>query len=162
MAVDTGPAVVDRKAARLSGRNGPQRGALVIDRFFETKQEALAWERAHPHFMTVRVVSERSSPRSRPDPLEQMPKNLTRVAQTKAPAPIAHRENDFAIAVVFETPERQLISAPPSVTFKATERALMSAPPSYHRRRFAADESEEINLPPLDWTARPVKRSRFV
>jgi hypothetical protein len=29
---------------------------LVIDRFFESREAALAWERSHPHFMTVRVV----------------------------------------------------------------------------------------------------------
>lgn len=56
-AIDTGPAVVSRKAARLSGRNANQRNALVVDRFFATKQEALAWADAHPHFMTLRVVA---------------------------------------------------------------------------------------------------------
>src|SRR5881409_2456206 len=40
VAVDTGPAVIDRKAARLSGRNRCERGALVVDRFFETKAAA--------------------------------------------------------------------------------------------------------------------------
>jgi hypothetical protein len=29
--------------------------AIVIDRFFYTKQKALAWVKGHPHFMTVRV-----------------------------------------------------------------------------------------------------------
>jgi len=28
----------------------------VIDRFFESRAAALAWERSNPHFMTVRVV----------------------------------------------------------------------------------------------------------
>ena len=55
VAVDTGTDVVNRKAARLSGRNAAQRSALVIDRYFETRQEALFWTRQHPPFMTVQV-----------------------------------------------------------------------------------------------------------
>ena len=57
IAVDTGPAVVSRKAARLSGRNREERNAMVIDRYFETKSQAVAWEKAHPHFMKVRVIT---------------------------------------------------------------------------------------------------------
>ena len=37
-----------------------QRNAIVIDRFFESREAALAWERLHPHFMTVRVVQPES------------------------------------------------------------------------------------------------------
>ena len=55
MAVDTGPGVVKRKAARSCGRTAAERNAIVIDRFFDTRQRALAWESAHPHFMMVRV-----------------------------------------------------------------------------------------------------------
>ncbi|HEY4271475.1 MAG TPA: 3D domain-containing protein [Candidatus Udaeobacter sp.] len=55
-AVDTGPAVVSRKAARLCGRTASQLKAIVIDRFFETKQEAMAWMNTHPHFMTLQIV----------------------------------------------------------------------------------------------------------
>ncbi|HKP92534.1 MAG TPA: 3D domain-containing protein [Chthoniobacterales bacterium] len=57
VAVDTGSAVRSRKAARRLGRNSVERGALVIDRFFETKQEALSWARRNPYFMFVRVSS---------------------------------------------------------------------------------------------------------
>jgi hypothetical protein len=49
--------VKNRKAARLLGRTARERSALVVDRFFETKQQARAWERAHPPFMFVRVVT---------------------------------------------------------------------------------------------------------
>jgi hypothetical protein len=56
-AVDTGPAVVSRKAARRSGRNAVERSAIVIDRYFEAKSQAVAWERSHPHFMNVRILS---------------------------------------------------------------------------------------------------------
>jgi 3D (Asp-Asp-Asp) domain-containing protein len=55
VAVDSGPAVVNRKAARSSGRTAAERNAIIIDRFFHTKREALAWAKAHPHFMMVRI-----------------------------------------------------------------------------------------------------------
>jgi 3D (Asp-Asp-Asp) domain-containing protein len=55
-AVDTGPAVVSRKAARSCGRTGSQLKAIVVDRFFETKQEAMAWTNAHPQFMTLQII----------------------------------------------------------------------------------------------------------
>ena len=57
VAVDTGPAVVNRRAARSSGRNAAERNAIVIDRFFDTKRKALAWAKAHPHFMMVRILA---------------------------------------------------------------------------------------------------------
>jgi hypothetical protein len=56
IAIDTGPAVVSRKAARLSGRNAAERNAVVVDRYFETKSQAVAWEKSHPHFMKMRVL----------------------------------------------------------------------------------------------------------
>src|SRR6202040_3331593 len=55
-AVDTGPAVVNRKAARLCGRTASQFKAIVVDRFFETKREAVAWTNAHSEFMTLQLV----------------------------------------------------------------------------------------------------------
>ncbi len=55
VAVDSGPDVVNRKAARSCGRSAAERNAVVIDRFFDAKQKALAWAKANPHFMTVRV-----------------------------------------------------------------------------------------------------------
>jgi 3D (Asp-Asp-Asp) domain-containing protein len=57
VAIDSGPNIVSRRAARSSGRNAAERNAIVIDRFFNTKQEALAWSKAHPHFMTVRILT---------------------------------------------------------------------------------------------------------
>src|SRR4029450_2637287 len=65
-AVDTGPAVVSRKAARAFGPTASQRNAIVVDRFFETKRDAMAWTNAHPHFMTLQVVR----PGSHPEPTE--------------------------------------------------------------------------------------------
>jgi hypothetical protein len=61
-AVDSGPDVINRKAARLSGRTPRQRDAIVVDRYFETKEQALAWAETHPHFMTLRIVT--GEPRS--------------------------------------------------------------------------------------------------
>src|SRR3981081_1510489 len=56
-AVDTGSAVRNRKAARLSGRTINERSAIVVDRFFETQRQAMVWANRNPQFMTVRVVS---------------------------------------------------------------------------------------------------------
>src|SRR6187431_3301411 len=55
-AVDTGPAVISRKAARLCGRTASQLKAIVVDRFFETKREANGWSKAHSEFMMLRVI----------------------------------------------------------------------------------------------------------
>jgi len=73
LAVDTGPAIVSRRAARSCGRTASERNAIVIDRFFESRQAALSWEKAHPHFMTVRIrTPERNKAKmasaTRPDP----------------------------------------------------------------------------------------------
>src|ERR1700737_3027354 len=56
LAVDSGPGVVKRTAARACGRTAAQRDAIVIDRFFESKEAARSCSDAHPHFMTVRIV----------------------------------------------------------------------------------------------------------
>ncbi|HEY6070765.1 MAG TPA: 3D domain-containing protein [Chthoniobacterales bacterium] len=55
-AVDTGSAVRNRKAARRSGRSIDERNALVIDKFFETRQQALAWANSNPPFVSVKVI----------------------------------------------------------------------------------------------------------
>ena len=60
LAVDTGPAVVSRTAAKRCARTAPQRSAIVVDRYFETKKEALSWAARYPHYMTVRVVPRNS------------------------------------------------------------------------------------------------------
>ena len=57
VAVDTGPSVVSRKSARCNGRCAAEKNALVIDRFFESRDQALAWAKAHGRFMTVRVLT---------------------------------------------------------------------------------------------------------
>ena len=75
VAVDSGPDVVNRRAARLYGRNAAERNAIVIDRFFDSKQEALVWAKAPPHFMNVQIqtpdtrqgIKIPEDPRSPPD-----------------------------------------------------------------------------------------------
>jgi hypothetical protein len=53
--------VRNRKAARVGGRTPFEKHALVIDRFFETKRQALAWANSHPAFMPIRIVRPNSS-----------------------------------------------------------------------------------------------------
>jgi 3D (Asp-Asp-Asp) domain-containing protein len=57
VAVDSGPDVINRKATLSCGRKAAERNAIVIDRFFGSKQKALAWAQTHPHFMTVRILT---------------------------------------------------------------------------------------------------------
>jgi len=57
LAVDSGPDVINRTAARSCGRKSAERNAIVIDRFFASKQKALEWAQTHPHFMTVRILT---------------------------------------------------------------------------------------------------------
>jgi 3D (Asp-Asp-Asp) domain-containing protein len=57
VAVDTGPAVIKRVAARKGAKTSAQRNALVIDRYFETKAEALAWSDSHSHYMTLQILN---------------------------------------------------------------------------------------------------------
>ena len=55
-AVDTGSAVVSRKAARACARTASQLKAIVVDRYFETKREATAWTNSHAEFMMLEVI----------------------------------------------------------------------------------------------------------
>ena len=87
LAVDTGSAVRSRKAARLSGRTATERNALVIDRFFETKQQALSWARRNPYFMFVRI----SPPDMRSGSSFTQPQKTTQVVSVTVPPPPARR-----------------------------------------------------------------------
>jgi len=55
-AVDTGTAVQNRKAARRAGQTTGERNAIVIDKFFETRQQALTWANSNPPFVNVKVI----------------------------------------------------------------------------------------------------------
>jgi len=85
LAVDTGSAVRSRKAARLSGRTAVERSALVIDRFFETKQQALSWAGRNPYFMFVQISP--PSLRSGPSFTQPQKTTLTVVPAISSPAP---------------------------------------------------------------------------
>lgn len=119
-AIDTGPAVVSRKAARLSGRNANQREAIVVDRYFETKDQALAWADSHPHFMTLRVIT--------PGSEKKLPERGTMLAQLNA------RSTSAAEAIA------AAIHAPSGLqTADATALALLPFVPMWRalRRRMA-------------------------
>jgi hypothetical protein len=156
LAIDTGPAVVNRKAARLSGHNSRERNALVIDRYFESKEEALAWESAHPHFMTVRVASPHSTPRDRPQPVVRPQTSPILIAQAIAPPPAPQTSTPPSPLVWLRENDSRMATA-----LKTTARSLLSVPPSYHRRRFASDAKKETEVPPPNCTVLPLKRSWF-
>ena len=76
-AVDTGSAVRNRKAARHAGRNINERNAVVIDKFFETKQQALAWANSNPPFVSVKVLPPNAPAVSAPNLTNSQPIALT-------------------------------------------------------------------------------------
>ena len=76
-AVDTGSAVRNRKAARRLGRNPDERNAIVIDKFFETKRQALAWASANPPFVSVKVVPPNAPAVATPNITNSQPIALT-------------------------------------------------------------------------------------
>jgi len=82
IAADTGSAVRSRKAARRLGRTATERNAIVIDRFFETKREALGWAQRHPYFMFVRI----SPPDFRSGPSFTQPQKSTQAVSVTMPA----------------------------------------------------------------------------
>jgi hypothetical protein len=105
LAVDTGSAVVSRKAARRSGRTALERSALVIDRFFETKGQALSWASKNPYFMLVRV----SPPDFRPLPLLRTQKIAPAISRDLQP-----QTNLPTVAAPVRVPRRDLRDRPKS------------------------------------------------
>jgi 3D (Asp-Asp-Asp) domain-containing protein len=94
VAVDSGPAVISRKAARLCGRQGIERKAIVIDRFFDTKQKAIAWAKVHPHFMTVRILTPDSNEGAKLG-VSKDPRSSFTIIANSAKADWEGRSNDF-------------------------------------------------------------------
>jgi len=76
-AVDTGSAVRARKAARRFGRTTDERNAIVIDKFFETKRQALAWANSNPPFVSVRVIPPNAPAMAKPNITNSQPIALT-------------------------------------------------------------------------------------
>jgi hypothetical protein len=123
-AIDTGPAVVSRKAARLSGRNAAQRDAIVVDRYFETKGEALAWADTHPHFMTLQVVAPGSKKRS-------LPEHNTMLTQTNATPTTAETITAVPAPSGLKTLDATVLVLLPLVPLlRATRRRTMRLGPS--------------------------------
>jgi hypothetical protein len=81
-AVDTGSAVRNRKAARRSGRTNYERNAIVIDKFFETKSQALAWANSNPPFVSVKVVPPGAPPVAKPNITNSQPIALSPATTT--------------------------------------------------------------------------------
>jgi len=115
VAVDTGRDVINRKAARRSGRTASERSAIVVDRFFETKHEAMDWANAHPHFMTLRVESpnEQSVASDKPPAARKNPKvAVSHIAQAPAkPQSSALRPSSVVVHPIADSPQKKLIAA---------------------------------------------------
>lgn len=75
-AVDTGTAVRNRKAARRLGRTPYERNAIVIDKFFETKRQAMAWANSNPPFVNVKVIPPNVAPVAKPNLTNSQPTAL--------------------------------------------------------------------------------------
>ena len=85
-AVDTGTAVRNRKAARRSGRSTYERNAIVIDKFFETKRQALAWANSNPPFVNVKVIPPGVAPVAKPNITNSQPIALSPATTTMTKA----------------------------------------------------------------------------
>jgi 3D (Asp-Asp-Asp) domain-containing protein len=85
-AVDTGSAVRSRKAARKSGQTINERNALVIDKFFETKRQALMWANSNPPFVSVKVIPPNAPAISKPNIINGQPIALTQPTTVRAPS----------------------------------------------------------------------------
>jgi 3D (Asp-Asp-Asp) domain-containing protein len=113
-AVDTGRDVINRKAARRCGRNATERSALVIDRFFETKRQAIRWAEEHPHFMTVRIFSpsEQSlhSRRARIMAEQTSPPNAQRNSPIRAQQGAAIVDRNNVTSELVDSPPRKLVA----------------------------------------------------
>ena len=107
-AVDTGSAVRNRKAARRSGRTNYERDAIVIDKFFETKGQALAWANSNPPFINVRVVPPNVATVAKPNITNSQPIALNPATATTN---VADRSSAGAIAA---TPTTKAATASPT------------------------------------------------
>ncbi len=84
-AVDTGTAVRNRKAARKAGRTADERSAIVIDKFFENKRQALMWANTNPPFVNVKVIPPNAPAVAKPNITTSQPFALTQPQATQKP-----------------------------------------------------------------------------
>lgn len=113
VAVDTGRDVINRKAARRSGHTAAERSAIVVDRFFETKHEAMSWANAHPHFMTLRVESpNEQSVASDTSPVARRNSQIALWNTAKTPqSPLSRSSSVVARPIIADSPPKKLIAA---------------------------------------------------
>src|ERR1700719_529902 len=102
-AVDTGTAVRNRKAARRLGQTIPERDAVVIDKFFETKRQALAWANSNPPFVNVKVIPPGAPPVAKPNitnsqPIALSPATATPNAATTASSAVTAAKTNASAA----------------------------------------------------------------
>ena len=95
-AVDTGSAVRNRKAARKAGHTATERNAIVIDKFFETKRQALIWANSNPAFVNVKVVPPNSPAITPPNITNSQPIALTPAAKAVGPSSTPAPQNLIA------------------------------------------------------------------
>ena len=91
-AVDTGTAVQNRKAARRAGRTSGERNALVIDKFFESRSQALAWANSNPPFVNVKVIPPNAPSVAKPNITNAQPIAL---GPTPTPSPVVSNPPRF-------------------------------------------------------------------
>jgi 3D (Asp-Asp-Asp) domain-containing protein len=102
-AVDTGTAVRNRKAARRSGHTSYERNAIVIDKFFENKRQALAWANSNPPFVSVKVIPPNAAPLATPNITNSQPIALSPPATKTNPQASSGSTVKPTIAVVTPT-----------------------------------------------------------
>jgi 3D (Asp-Asp-Asp) domain-containing protein len=109
-AVDTGSAVRNRKAARRLGRTNYERSAVVIDKFFETKRQALAWANSNPPFVSVKVIPPGAPPVAQPNITNSQPIALSPTAPTMAKS--APPSSTAAIVATIVSPTGAIVRNP--------------------------------------------------
>lgn len=102
-AVDTGSAVRNRKAARRLGRTIDERNAVVIDKFFETKRQAMAWANANPPFVSVKVLPPNAPAVAQPNITNSQPIALSPgspVNNSRPASPVPSATPTLAVATI--------------------------------------------------------------
>jgi len=79
---ETARAVQNSDGARRAGRTTGERNAIVIDKFFETKQQALTWANSNPPFVNVKVVPPNTPAVTTPNITNSQPIALGTVSAT--------------------------------------------------------------------------------
>ena len=110
-AVDTGSAVRNRKAARKLGRSSYERDAIVIDKFFETKRQALAWANSNPPFVNVKVIPPNAPAVPRPNITSAQPLALSPTAMATNSQPKAS-DPTVAATIAVTTPTGGIVRNP--------------------------------------------------